>query len=73
VEGGTTRGVLFVIDASSPETLGAATIHLLELLHLQDLRNAQVYRNALLQLVIRKNLEHVPQNHALQAQKYQHS
>ena len=33
VEPGKTRALLYVVDASSPETVGIATIHLVEMLH----------------------------------------
>ncbi len=37
-----TRGVLYVVDASCPETIGAATIYLIELLGQPGLDLAQV-------------------------------
>ena len=42
IESGRTRAVLYVVDASSPETVGASTIHLVELLHRPGLEPAQV-------------------------------
>ena len=33
VEPGKTRALLYVVDASSPETVGISTIHLVEMLH----------------------------------------
>ena len=33
VEPGKTKALLYVVDASSPETIGISTIHLTELLH----------------------------------------
>lgn len=42
VEPGKTKAILYVVDASSPETVGAATIYLIELLHNPCLEAAQV-------------------------------
>ena len=42
VEPGKTRGVLYVVDASSPETIGAATVHFVELLGHPSLEGVSV-------------------------------
>ena len=39
IEPGKTNAILYVVDASSPETLGTSTIHLLELLNHTSVAN----------------------------------
>ena len=39
VEPGKTNAILYVVDASSPETLGTSTIHLIELLNHTSIAN----------------------------------
>jgi hypothetical protein len=39
IEPGKTNAILYVVDASSPETLGASTIHLIELLSHNSIAN----------------------------------
>jgi hypothetical protein len=42
IEPGKTRALLYVVNASSPETVGAATIHLIELLNQPGVEGAMV-------------------------------
>ena len=42
IESGKTKGVLYVVDASRPETIGAATIYLIELLNQPGLESSQI-------------------------------
>lgn len=42
IEPGKTKAILYVIDSSSPETLGAATIYLVELMAQPGLESSQV-------------------------------